>query len=203
MFTQVRDVSHQQCPCKKILYFANVCFSAHAIQNHVDTQSVKRFKRAVRFVYDIKSGMLQVRKNETSLRKCSGGSAHLRTSEGTLVTRESARFDNNDSEPKSQVRLLKFPEENYYFLRTHIFESILSFSQCQNENECFSRRGNCRPQSGRIMKWIVRLLEKFQARFDCFQEWRPCFAFLVNPFNVNALVMAVQLADRLLQTCPL
>jgi len=29
-----------------------------------------------------------------------------------LVTRQSARFDNNDSEPKSQVRLLKFPEEN-------------------------------------------------------------------------------------------
>jgi len=25
-----------------------------------------------------------------------------------LVTRKSARFDNNDSEPKSQVRLLKF-----------------------------------------------------------------------------------------------
>jgi len=50
--------------------------------------------------------MLQVRKNETSLRKCSAGSAQLRTSEGTLVTRESARFDNNDSEPKLQVSLL-------------------------------------------------------------------------------------------------
>jgi len=56
--------------------------------------------------------MLQVRKNEISLRKCSGGSAQLRSLEGTLVTRESTRFDNNDSEPKSQVRLLKFPEEN-------------------------------------------------------------------------------------------
>ena len=49
--------------------------------------------------------MLQVRKNVISLRKCSGGSAHLRTLEGTQVTRESARFDNNDSEPKSQVSL--------------------------------------------------------------------------------------------------
>jgi len=56
--------------------------------------------------------MLQVRKNEISLRKCFGGSAQLRSLEGTLVTRESTRFDNNDSEPKSQVRLLKFPEEN-------------------------------------------------------------------------------------------
>jgi len=50
--------------------------------------------------------MLQVRKNEISLRKYSDGSAHLRTLEGTLVTRESARFDNNDNELKSQVRLL-------------------------------------------------------------------------------------------------
>jgi len=56
--------------------------------------------------------MLQVRKNKISLRKCSGSSAHLRILEETLVTRESVRFDNNDSEPKSQVRLLKFPEEN-------------------------------------------------------------------------------------------
>jgi len=56
--------------------------------------------------------MLQVHKNETSLRKCTAGPAQLRTSEGTLVTRESARFDSNHSEPKLQVRLLKFPEED-------------------------------------------------------------------------------------------
>ena len=57
----------------------------------------------------------------------------VRTLEGTLVTRESARFDNNDSEPKSLVSLLKLN----FFLKTHIVESILSFSQRQNENECF------------------------------------------------------------------
>ena len=55
--------------------------------NHVDTQPVKRFDRAMRCICDIKFEMLQVRKNEISLRKCSGGSAHLRTSEGTLVKR--------------------------------------------------------------------------------------------------------------------
>jgi len=81
--------------------------------------------------------MLHVRKNEISLRKCSGGSAHLCTSEGTLVARESARFDNNDCEPKSQGRQRKLPEENYNFSQTHIVKSNLSFSQCQNENECF------------------------------------------------------------------
>jgi len=32
--------------------------------------------------------MLQVRKNEISLRKCSGSFAHLRNFEETLVTRE-------------------------------------------------------------------------------------------------------------------
>jgi len=83
--------------------------------NHVDTQPVKRFGRAMRCICDIKFGMLQVRKNEISLRKCSGGSPQLRTSRETLVTRESARFDNNDSEPKSQVSLHKFPEENQNF----------------------------------------------------------------------------------------
>jgi len=69
----------------------------------VDTQPVKRFDRAMRYIYDIEFGMLQVRINEISLRKCSGSSAHLRTLEGTLVTRESTRCDNNGSETKSQV----------------------------------------------------------------------------------------------------
>jgi len=72
----------------------------------VDTQTVKRFHRAMRYIHDIKFGMLQVRKNEISLRRCSGSSAHLRTLEGRLVTRESARFNNNHTEPKSKVRLL-------------------------------------------------------------------------------------------------
>jgi len=74
-----------------------------------DTQPVKRFDRAVRYICDIKFGMLQVRKNEISLRKCFGSSAHLRTLEGTLITTESARFHNNESEPsepKSKIRLL-------------------------------------------------------------------------------------------------
>jgi len=63
--------------------------------------------------------MLQVCKNEMSLRKCSGGSAQLRTLEVTSVTRKSARIENNhyDSEPESQVRLLKFPEENWKFFK--------------------------------------------------------------------------------------
>jgi len=69
----------------------------------VDTQPVKRFDRAMRYIYDIKFGMLQVGKNEISLRKCPCSSAHLLNLEGTPVTRESARYDENDSEPKSQI----------------------------------------------------------------------------------------------------
>jgi len=46
--------------------------------NYVDTQPAKRFERAMWYIHDIKSGMLQVRKNEILLRKCSGGSAQLR-----------------------------------------------------------------------------------------------------------------------------
>jgi len=51
-----------------------------------------------------------------------------------LVTRESAQFDSNDSEPKSQIKLHK------KFSKTRIVKSILSFFQYQNENECFSPR---------------------------------------------------------------
>jgi len=49
-----------------------------------------------------------------------------------LVTRESVRFDNNDSESKSQVRVLKFPEENSNLSKRHIVKNILSYWQCQN-----------------------------------------------------------------------
>jgi len=68
--------------------------------------------------------MLQVHKNEISLRKCSGGSAQFRALEWTLVPREPGRFDNNDSETKSQVSLLKFPEENLNFIKTHIVSGV-------------------------------------------------------------------------------
>ena len=43
-------------------------------------------------------------------------------------------------------------------------------------------------------------MEEFQARFEHFQELKPCFAFLVNPFNVNVSVMAVQFTYRLSHT---
>jgi len=41
---------------------------------------------AMRFICDIDFRMLQVRENEISLRKSSGGTTHLRTLEGTLPT---------------------------------------------------------------------------------------------------------------------
>jgi len=48
--------------------------------NYVDTR-VERYERAMRCIYDMKFLMLQVRKNEISLRKWSGASA-----QGTLVS---------------------------------------------------------------------------------------------------------------------
>jgi len=48
---------------------------------------------------------------------------------------------------------------------------------------------------------VLRLLEKFQVRFGHFQESKPCIAFIANPFNVNVSMMAVQLANHLLQAC--
>jgi len=55
-------------------------------------------------------------------------------------------------------------------------------------NECFSPRGNCRPTTKwKNTKHIAWLLEEFQAGFGQLQEYKSCFAFLVNPFNLNAV----------------
>jgi len=45
------------------------------LRNHVDTQPVKRVsvKRAMKYIYKIKFGMIQVHENKISLRKWSGG----------------------------------------------------------------------------------------------------------------------------------
>jgi len=40
--------------------------------------------------------------------------------------------------------------------------NILSFCQCRNENECFLWRSDGTLQSGRIQKYIKRLLKEFQ-----------------------------------------
>ena len=167
---------------------------------HVDTQPVKRFARAMRCIHDIKVGMLQVRTNEISLRKCSGGSAHLRTLEGTLVTSGSARFDNNNSEPKSHVRLLSYQKKDN-FLKTHVVESILSFSQCQNENECFFAKRQLQTTKWKNTKINCKTTGEVSSQIWPFQELKPCLAFLANPFNAEVSVMAVQFANRLLQTC--
>jgi len=80
--------------------------------NHVDTASATFRKGYAIYVRHQNWNIASVR--DISLRKCSGGSADLRTSEGTLVTRESARFD-KDIETKSQVGLLKFHKKSKIF----------------------------------------------------------------------------------------
>jgi len=56
------------------------------LRNHADTQTVKRYKGyAMSIQYQI---LKQVRETEISLRKLSGGTAHLRTLEGTLLMNE-------------------------------------------------------------------------------------------------------------------
>jgi len=56
------------------------------MQAHSETFQVMK-KQAMRYIYDIKSGMLQVCGNEMSLRKWpkSGCAAQLRTYEGSLL----------------------------------------------------------------------------------------------------------------------
>jgi len=76
--------------------------------------------------------------------------------------------------------------------------AIFSMSDCER---IFFAKTQLQTTNEIILKKIVRLLEEFQARFDLFQELKPCFSFLVNLFNVNVSVMTVQLVNRLLQAC--
>jgi len=56
-------------PCKKILRWANVCFSEHKLRNRADTQLVKRCsEKAMRYIRDSIFGILQVRENNISRR---------------------------------------------------------------------------------------------------------------------------------------
>jgi len=60
------------------------------LRNHADTQPVQRYlpqKVYAIYIYRIKFGMLEVLENEIALLKLSGGTAQLRTLEGTLMIR--------------------------------------------------------------------------------------------------------------------
>jgi len=102
-------------PVRKLYISQNVIFSAHAIsqQRRHSTSGTFRKGHAMYIRYQIWNVASAQEWNFTAeMLWCFCGFAQLRTLEGTLVTRESARFDNNDSEPKSEVTLHKFPEEN-------------------------------------------------------------------------------------------
>jgi len=60
------------------------------------------------------------------------------------------------------------------------------FPMSERERMLFARR-QLQTTKWKNTKINVRLLEEFQARFDHFQELKPCFAFLVNQFDVNVV----------------
>jgi len=103
-----------------------------------------------------------------------------------LVTRESTRFYNKNGEPKAQIRLLKFPEE-YSIFERHMSKAFCHFPNVKMRTHAFCK-GICRTINWKnLQKKIVTVLEELQARFDHFQELKPCFAFLVNPFIFNVV----------------
>ena len=104
-----------------------------------------------------------------------------------MLLRESTRFDNKDSEPKAQVIGYLSSQKKIPFFQKHILSKALSFSKCQNEKACFSRRGNRRTTKWKNSTINCKTSAEFQARFDHFQELKPCFAFFVNPFIVNVV----------------
>jgi len=50
--------------------------------------------------------------NKVTFAGCMGAIGPIAPGSAPLFNRESTRIDNKDSEPKAQVRLIKFPEEN-------------------------------------------------------------------------------------------
>jgi len=66
-------------------------------------------------------------------------------------------------------------------------QAFCQFRYVRMRTNDFCEEAIAGPQSGRIQEEIVRLLEELQARFYCFEELKPCFAFLVNPFIVNVV----------------
>ena len=81
-------------PSKKILCWANFCFRAHAFAQPCrhNQRSLSDGKMPTRYKHSIKVWMLQVGENEISLRKCSGGAAHLRALKGNIVCNISYLF---------------------------------------------------------------------------------------------------------------
>jgi len=57
-----------------------------------------------------------------------------------LSTRESARFDKNDSESKAQARLLKLPEENQIFSKTYCQKHSVIFPMSELARMLFAKR---------------------------------------------------------------
>ena len=107
-------------PCKKILHRANICVSAHAISQPCRHTTSETFRKvyAMYIRYQIWNVASAQECDFTAQMLCwFCAVVHLR---GTQVTRESARFDDNHSEPKSQFRLFKFPEENLNFSKTSL-----------------------------------------------------------------------------------
>ena len=86
----VAPLTVSSVPSKEILYWANFCFSAHAIVQpcrHTTIEALQALKWLCDRYTILKFGIVQVRLNEISLRKLSGSTAHLPTSEGTLTVR--------------------------------------------------------------------------------------------------------------------
>ena len=109
---------------KKILH-QTIFLVRIKLRNHVDTQSVKRFKRQkdIRYIYGIKFGMLQAHESKISLRKVSGDTAHLRGKTGGKT---------------SQPRLYMQFDPWFVSRRTKLLTNFLSFPSQSDVWNCFS-----------------------------------------------------------------
>jgi len=77
-----------------------------------------------------------------------------------LVIRDLRRFAPKGSEPNAGAVNYICQDKIKIFKQT-CYHKHSVFSQCRNENEYFSRRGNCWPQSVGLLKYVAKLFEEF------------------------------------------
>jgi len=93
-----------------------------------------------------------------------------------LVTREYTRFYNKDSEPKAQVSLLKFPEQDSIFQRHILSKAFCHFPSVRMKRNAFHKDEVAGPQSG-----------AGPALADAGPNARPmCGALLINDFMMSS-----------------
>ena len=83
--------------------------------------------------------------------------------------------------------VLSFQKKIKVFQRDIMTKSFYHFPNFKMRMNSFPEEAISDHKTEEYKNKLQELLEDFQARFEDLQELKPCFAFLINPFNVNVV----------------